>query len=140
MMGFIRDGNYQMPLRPLEGTAPGHLFAEPVGHRRPFPKRRAVPYDRWRNRCDRQPRRHRRARLPLAPSRILPQRPLCVPICALTHVRTHPRSRARVHFARAVVGSEGPPSSAGRACRFSDGTATLSAMILRRCGTSSTRW
>jgi hypothetical protein len=52
MMGFIRGGKYQMPLRPLEGTAPGHLFAEPVGHRRPFPKRQAVPYDRWRNRCD----------------------------------------------------------------------------------------
>ncbi len=51
MMGFIRAGNYKLPLRPLEGTAPGHLFAEPVGHRRPFPKRRAVPYDRWRNRC-----------------------------------------------------------------------------------------
>lgn len=51
MMGYIRGGEYQMPLRPLEGTAPGHLFAEPVGHRRPFPKRRAVPYDRWRNRC-----------------------------------------------------------------------------------------
>ena len=51
MMGYIRAGNYQMPLRPLEGTAPGHLFAEPVGHRRPFPKRRAIPYDRWRNRC-----------------------------------------------------------------------------------------
>ena len=45
MMGFIRDGNYQMPLRPLEGTAPGHLFAEPVGHRRPG----AVGTDRHRN-------------------------------------------------------------------------------------------
>ena len=25
------------------------LFAEPRAHRRPFPKRRAIPFDRWRN-------------------------------------------------------------------------------------------
>ena len=30
-------------------TQPGRLFAEPRAHRRPFPKRRAVPFDRWRN-------------------------------------------------------------------------------------------
>ena len=31
------------------GTQAGMLFAEPRKHRRPFPKRSAVPFDRWRN-------------------------------------------------------------------------------------------
>jgi hypothetical protein len=30
-------------------TQAGMLFAEPRVHRRPFPKRSAVPFDRWRN-------------------------------------------------------------------------------------------
>ena len=38
-----------IPLRPLMQTPSGRLFTEPRAHRRPFPKRRAVPFDRWRN-------------------------------------------------------------------------------------------
>jgi hypothetical protein len=39
----------QLAVRPLTGTRPGCIFAEPATHRRPFPKRKAIPFDRWRN-------------------------------------------------------------------------------------------
>ena len=39
----------EIPVRPLTGTKPGCIYAEPGSHKRPFPKRHAVPYDRWRN-------------------------------------------------------------------------------------------
>ena len=39
----------EIPVRPLTGTKPGCIYAEACSHKRPFPKRHGVPYDRWRN-------------------------------------------------------------------------------------------